>query len=258
MCCCSSHLTTGTYTGIRRVTRLREPLGCEDRPLIQPNFEESLESCEAVTGADFEGPIEESPVTAGVSSFSATRLQPSFVMGSHGAPQDVASVLVAGRSWQDALTSGLFQTVECCCCSWVIIVYQECIAGWPVVEGGWFVVSAAGTLRDASNAQLEPCDDITELEQIDDPINASDMLKWIEQSQGVAESICVNEDLVCRLNPTEGRYWEGQILRLNYNVFSDSVRCLRGKKCIPVVVSRVSIWFGKCWSADGFCSHCQF
>ena len=38
------------------------------------------------------------------------------------------------------------------------------------------------------------------------------MLKWIEQSRQVAESIRVNEDLVCRLSPTDGRDWEGQIM----------------------------------------------
>ena len=96
-------------------------LGCQDSPLIQSNFEKSLESGEAVTGAHFEGLIEESPVTAGVSSSQPRVFSRLLVWGSHGAPQDVASVLVPTRSWQDALTSGLFLTVECCCCSWVIL-----------------------------------------------------------------------------------------------------------------------------------------
>ena len=112
-----------------------------------------------------------------------------------------------------------------------------------------FFVSASGTLADGANAQVESCDDITgntrcsrhvgELKQIENPINASVMLKWIEQSQEVAESIRANEVLVCRLSPTKGRDWEGQILRLNNNVISNSVRRLRGKQRIPAVVSRV-------------------
>ena len=48
---------------------------------------------------------------------------------------------------------------------------------------------------------------VGELEQIEDPINASDMLKWIEESDEVAESVRVNEDLVCRLSPTHSRVW---------------------------------------------------
>ena len=41
------------------------------------------------------------------------------------------------------------------------------------------------------------------------------------------------------MSPTEVRDWEGQVLLLNNNVISHSVRRLRGKQCIPVVVSRV-------------------
>ena len=51
-----------------------------------------------------------------------------------------------------------------------------------------------GILTDVANAELESCDGTTgttrylsqvgELERIEDPINASDMLKCIEQSHG--------------------------------------------------------------------------
>ena len=90
-------------------------------------------------------------------------------------------------------------------------VHWECITGWPVVEYRWIFVSAAGTLTDAAKCLLVSRHDITgntrypshdgEIEQIEEPINASDMLKCIEQSQEVAESIRANEDLVCRLAP---------------------------------------------------------
>ena len=40
-------------------------------------------------------------------------------------------------------------------------VCQECIAGWPVVEGRWILVADTGTLTDAPSAQLESYDDIT-------------------------------------------------------------------------------------------------
>ena len=73
---------------------------------IQSNFQKSLESDEAVTGADLEGLVE----GTGVSSFSANRVQPSLGMGSQGAPQDVGGVLVPGHSGQDALTSGFFRS----------------------------------------------------------------------------------------------------------------------------------------------------
>ena len=55
------------------------------------------------------------------------------------------------------------------------------------------------------------------------------MLKCIEQSREVVESIRVNEDLVRGLSPAEGRDWERQIPRLNNNVISHSVRRHRGK-----------------------------
>ena len=100
-------------------------------------------------------------MTTGASSFSATRVQPPLVVGSQGAPQNVAGVLVPGGSGQDALTPGLFQAVDCCCFLVGDPVYRKCIAGWPVVEGRWIFVTATGTLTDASNAQLESCDDIT-------------------------------------------------------------------------------------------------
>ena len=92
--------------------------------------------------------------------------------------------------------------------------------------------------------QLESCDDSTgetrypshigELEQTEDPINASKTLKWIEPSQSreVAESIRVNEDLLCRMSPTEGCDREGLILRLDTNVFGNSVTRLRGKSVL--------------------------
>ena len=124
-------------------------------------------------------------------------------------------------------------------------VSQVGLLSWVV----GFFVSATGTLTDAIPAQLESCDDITgdtcypghfdELEQIQEPISASDMLKSIEQSREVAESIRANEDVVCPLYCTEGRDWEGRILRLSINVVTDSVRRLRGKQRIPVVFSRV-------------------
>ena len=41
------------------------------------------------------------------------------------------------------------------------------------------------------------------------------------------------------LSPTEGRGWEGLILRLNNNIISKSVPRLCGKQRIRVVVSRV-------------------
>ena len=98
--------------------------------------------------------------------------------------------------------------------------------------------------------QMEFCGDITEetrcpghigeLAQVEDPINASKLLKWIEQSCEVAESFGVNEDLVCRLSPTEGRHQEGQNLSLYSDVFGNSVRCLRGKQRALVVVSHVN------------------
>ena len=134
-----------------------------------------------------------------------TRVQPSLVLDSHGAPQDVAGALVPGRWEEDTLTLGLFPGSQVLLLFLGDPVHRECIAGWPVAEGRWIFVSASGTLTDASTAQLECCDDkpgdtrcpshVGELEKIEDLINVSGMLKWIEQSQKVAESICVNEGL---------------------------------------------------------------
>ena len=55
----------------------------------------------------------------------------------------------------------------------------------------------------------------------------------------VAESIRANQDLVCRLCSTEGRDWEGRVLRLSIYVVTKSHRRLRGKQRILVVVSLV-------------------
>ena len=106
-----------------------------------------------------------------------------------------------------------------------------------------------GTLTDVSNSQLESCEDITgntrypghvgELEQMAEPVSASDLLKWSEQSREVAESIRSNEDLWCRLSAIEGRNWEGRILRLSNSVITNSFRRLRGRQRIPVVATRV-------------------
>ena len=118
------------------------------------------------------------------------------------------------------------------------VVRGGSFAGWPIVEGRWIFVSVSETLGDASNVQLESCDDITgdmrypchfgELEQTEDPCNASDVLKWIEQSQGALS----------------GLIREGQVLHLNNNVINYSVSH--------------HTWFGTCWSADTSCSQCHF
>ena len=126
------------------------------------------------------------------------------------------------------------------------------------MDDRWIFVSDTGFVTDVSNDQLKSCGDITgetrcpsqigELEQIEDPINASKLLKWIEQSCEVAELIRVNEDLVCRISPTEGRHREGQILRLHINVSGNRVRGLRGKQRTPVEGSHVRTHVFEAWS----------
>ena len=112
--------------------------------------------------------------------------------------------LLQGRSGQDALTSGLFPV------SRVLFVgdsvYQECIAGWPVVEGRWVFVSTTGTLTGAANAQLESCDDITG--HIRHPGHVGELEHFEEPCRRIrhSETDCAtNEDLVCHSCPTEGR-----------------------------------------------------
>ena len=82
-----------------------------------------------------------------------------LVMGSHGAPQKVAGVLVPGPSRQDSLASGLFPGSRVPLLFVGDPVCRECIAVLLVVEGRWSFVCAVGILTDASDAQLESCDD---------------------------------------------------------------------------------------------------
>ena len=141
--------------------------------------------------------------TTGVSSFSATRVQPSLVVGSHVRLQMLPAFWSQGVQGKTLRLQACSQAVECCCCSWVFLS-----TGW---QGGSLVFCfcywnsvrcfecSAGMLQRHHWRHL-----VGELEQLEDPINALDMLMWIEQSEEVAESICVNEDPVCR-RFTEGR-----------------------------------------------------
>ena len=190
---------------------------------------------EAVTGADLEGLVEGITGDDGWSQLFLSHAC-STVFGLWARMVHLKMLLAVWsqkRSGQDALTSGLFPGSRVLLVFVGDPVYRECIADWQVFEGRWISVSAAGTLTGASDAQLASCDGITgdtrypchvgELEKIEDLINASDLLKWNEQSREVADSIRVNEELVCRQSPTEGRDWEGQILPLHNNVICNDV-----------------------------------
>ena len=102
----------------------------KDCQLVHSNFEKSLGSDEAVTGADLEGLVEgiscDDDWSQLVLSHACSTV---FGCGLACAPQDVARVLVPGRSGQDASTSGLFPGSRVLLLFVGVLVYRECIAG---------------------------------------------------------------------------------------------------------------------------------